>query len=83
MESNHELYYDSMPKRGKEDDDMYMVKAYPSFDIGEVLKQGKKLSSEEALKEIIPVEWSEDVLKGNYKGKSIIKAKDDEEKRNV
>ena len=63
----------------KGDDDMYSAMTYPSIDIGKVLGKATKISSEEALKEIIPVDWSEQVLDGKYKGKSIIIAKDDEE----
>lgn len=38
------------------------------------MKERKTISSEEALKDITPIEWSEDVLNGKYKDQSIIKA---------
>lgn len=78
MKKNHKSY-----QLNKGDDDMYTAMTYPAIDVGKVLGQAKKISSKEALKEIIPVEWSEDVLEGKYKGKSIIKAKDDEGAENV
>ncbi len=53
----------------------------PKLDINFILTHGKKISSQEALNDIIPVEWNQNVLNGNYKDKAIIKSK--EEKTNV
>jgi hypothetical protein len=39
-----------------------------------VLTKAVKISSEEALKDITPIDWSEDVLSGKYRNKSIIKS---------
>ena len=45
----------------------------PKLNINFILTNGKKISSQEALNDTIPVEWNEDVLKGKYKNKTIIK----------
>jgi len=44
----------------------------PKIDIDETLSVGKVISTEEAMKEITPVSWSENVLNGDYVGKVIV-----------
>ena len=46
---------------------------YPSVDIDKI-KGGKVVSIEEALKDVTPVNWSEEVLTGKYRDTPIIKS---------
>ena len=43
------------------------------LDIQHIIDEGKVISSEEALSDVVPVEWSEEVLQGKYKDVSIVK----------
>lgn len=45
----------------------------PAIDVEKVLSVGKVVSTEEVIKEITPVSWNQDVLNGDYVGKTIIK----------
>ena len=45
---------------------------YPKLDFDLFLGKGKRISSHEALEDVEPVQWSEDVLSGKYRGKAII-----------
>lgn len=44
------------------------------IDVDYILTHGKSISSQEALSDITPVEWDEDVLNGKYKKETIIKS---------
>lgn len=44
-----------------------------------IIEKGTAISSQEALSDITPIDWSKDVLDGKYKDKTIIKSKDKEE----
>lgn len=51
-----------------------MATEYNTFDLNVIMKKNAKvISSEEALKDVNPVEWSEDILQG--KEKVVIKKK--------
>lgn len=64
----------------KGDENMEMVKGgFTPLDVGSILTRGQVVSSQEILSEITPIEWSEDVLSGNYKDKTIIKSKGKED----
>lgn len=66
--------------KGKGDESMNMAESsYTKLDVGFILNHGKSVSSQEALSEVTPIEWSEDVLSGKYKDKTIIKSKDSED----
>lgn len=76
-----------MPKRNnfnipdkKGDENMEMVKSgFAPVDVSTILSRGQVVSSQEILSEITPINWSEDVLSGNYKDKAIIKSKGKED----
>lgn len=53
------------------------------LDVGYILTHGKPVSSQEVLSDIIPVEWDEDVLNGNYKNETIIKSDNGKDKWDV
>lgn len=38
-----------------------------------LIKTGSEISTEEALEDVVPVSWSDEVLAGNYKDQTIIK----------
>lgn len=40
-----------------------------------IIENGTAISSQEALSDIAPINWSKDVLDGKYKNKTIIKCK--------
>ena len=64
----------------KGDENMEMVKgSFTPLDVSSILTRGQVISSQEILSEITPIEWSEDVLNGNHKDKTIIKSKDKED----
>ncbi|MCM1113535.1 MAG: hypothetical protein NC399_09810 [Muribaculum sp.] len=64
----------------KGDENMEMVKSgYTPLDVGFILAHGQAVSSQEILSDITPVDWSEDVLSGKDKGKTIIKSKGEED----
>ena len=64
----------------KGDENMEMTKTnIPDLDVNFILSKGKPISSQEVLNDIIPVPWNEDVLNGSYKGKTIIKSKDEKD----
>jgi hypothetical protein len=48
---------------------LFMNNEYPKFNIKELLKNKKTtiVSSEEALKDIIPIDWPEDIINGKNK----------------
>lgn len=46
-----------------------------SLDINQIISKGTKISTEEALEDVTPINWSKEVLDGNYKGKVLIKNK--------
>ena len=50
------------------------------LDVDYILTHGKSISSQEALSDITPVEWDEDVLNGKCKRETIIKATDGKDK---
>lgn len=52
---------------------------YPKLDVGLIMDKGKKISSQEALKDIVPINWSDDVLEGKFKEETIIKMENDED----
>lgn len=65
----------------KGDENMVMEKtSIQPLDVDFILTHGKAISSQEAIADIAPIEWDEDVLNGDYKGKVIIKSKCEEEK---
>lgn len=47
-----------------------------------IIERGTVISSQEALSDIIPIDWSKDVLDGKYQNETIIKCKDTEERYN-
>lgn len=53
---------------------------FKSVNVEFILTHGKRISSQEALRDISPIEWSKDVLSERYKGNAIVKAKDEEDK---
>lgn len=48
-----------------------------------LIEKGTPISSQEALSDITPIDWSKDVLEGKYKDRIIIKSKDKEDKLDV
>lgn len=48
----------------------------PKLDIDAIFTQGKKISSQEALSDVTPINWSNEVLNGDYQDKTIIKSKE-------
>lgn len=59
----------------KGDENMNMAESsYTTLDVDFILNHGKSVSSQEALSEVTPIEWSEDALSGKYKNKTIIKS---------
>lgn len=45
-----------------------MATDYNTFDLNKIMqKKSKIVSSEDALKDVIPVEWSDEVLRGKEK----------------
>ena len=44
------------------------------INIDEILKNGTKISTEEALKDVQPFAWTQETLDGKYRGKVIIKS---------
>lgn len=66
--------------KGKGDENMNMAESScTALDVGFILNHGKSVSSQEVLSEVAPIEWSEEVLSGKYKDKTIIKSKDSED----
>ena len=64
----------------KGDENMEMVKgSFTPFDVSSILTRGQVISSQEILSEITPIDWSKDVLNGDYKDKTIIKSKSTED----
>ena len=64
----------------KGDENMEMVKgSFTPLDVSTILTRGQVISSQEILSEIAPIEWSEDVLSGKHKDKTIIKSKGKED----
>lgn len=62
------------------DENMNMAESScTALDVGFILNHGKSVSSQEALSDIMPVDWSEDALSGKYKNKTIIKSKGSED----
>lgn len=54
---------------------------FTPVDVGFILAHGKVISSQEILKDACPVNWDKSVLDGKYRGKSIIKSKDEEDEK--
>ena len=50
------------------------VNNFQPLDVNFILAHGKTISSQEALADVVPVDWSEDVLNGMYQNKTIIKS---------
>lgn len=46
-------------------------KEYKRLDLSKI-KFGKIISTEEALKDVEPIAWSDDVLAGKYRDKTIV-----------
>lgn len=56
----------------------------PKLDVDFILNHGKIISSQEAISEVTPINWSNKVLHGDYVDRSIIESKDKNEvKKNV
>lgn len=53
------------------------------LDVNYILSHGKSISSQEALSDVTPVEWDEDVLSGKKKDKTIIKSANGKDKWDV
>ncbi len=71
--------FEDIPKE-EGDENMNMAESScTTLDVGFILNHGKSVSSQEALSDVTPIEWSEDVLSGKYKNKTIIKSKDGED----
>ena len=60
----------------KGDENMEMIKTN-ALDVNFILTHGTAISSQEALSDINPINWSEDVLDGKYRNQIIIKAKEE------
>lgn len=61
----------------KEDDTMENTSVLlPKVNIAKMLSKGQKVSSQNALSDISPVSWSNDVLNGSYKDKTIVRSSD-------
>lgn len=54
--------------------------SFKSINVEFILTHGKRISSQEALRDISPIKWSNDVLSEKHKGNVIIKTKDKEDK---
>lgn len=52
---------------------------FKPIPIEKYINKGNIISTEEALKDIIPIDWSDDVLAGKYKGKTLIKSKNEKQ----
>lgn len=79
MNSKKEMHLNCLQlQKGDESMEMTM-KDVQVVDVNYILAHGKTISSQEALTDIAPVNWSDDVLDGKYKGKNIVKLKDEEE----
>jgi len=51
---------------------------FEPIDIGFILAHGTEISSQESMRDVIPVQWSQEVLDGKYKDIAIIKSKDEQ-----
>lgn len=47
-------------------------KEYKRLDLSKINFKNTIISTEEALKDIVPIAWSDDVLNGKYRNQSII-----------
>lgn len=48
----------------------------PKVNIAKMLSKGQKVSSQSVLSDVSPVSWSNDVLNGSYKDKTIVQSSD-------
>lgn len=48
----------------------------------DLIKAGTKISTEEGLKDVIPIDWSEDVLAGKYQNRPIVTTSSKSEEKN-
>lgn len=70
--SNHKKYNCT-----KEDDTMENTSVLlPKVNIAKMLSKGQKVSSQSVLSDVSPVSWSNDVLNGSYKDKTIVQSSD-------
>jgi len=50
------------------------------LDFNLMFSRGKAITSDEALSEITPIDWSNDTLAEKYRNSTIIKSKEEEDK---
>ena len=51
---------------------------YPELDLSLIVGKGKIMSSQDAMEDIVPVQWSDDVLDGKCQGATLIKSQKNE-----
>lgn len=52
---------------------------YPELDLSSIAGQGKIMSSQEAMEDIVPIQWSDDILNGKYRDAILIQSQKKEE----
>lgn len=62
----------------EEDETTCALKGLNVMNLGSVLAHGTAISTQEALADVTPINWSDDVMDGQYKNETIIKAKTEE-----
>lgn len=76
--SNHFCFKKIKGKNQKGDENMKRASAdFEPIDIGFILAHGTEISSQESMRDIVPVQWSQEVLDGKYKDIAIIRSKDE------
>lgn len=79
MNKNQNLDNNYSKRQG--DENMEMTKTdFQALDVNFILVHGRAISSQEVLEDVVPVNWSDDVLNGKYEKKTIIKSKKEEDK---
>ena len=62
----------------EEDETTCALKGLDVMNFSSVLAHGTAISTQEALADVTPINWSDDVMDGQYKNETIIKAKTEE-----
>ena len=58
----------------EEDETTCALKGLNVMNFSSVLAHGTAISTQEALADVMPINWSDDVMDGQYKNKTIIKS---------
>ena len=51
---------------------------YPELDLSKIVGKGKIMSSQETMEDIVPIQWSDDVLDGKCQDAILIKSQKNE-----